>query len=196
MPTGITFEGPLAPEGASTTLPDTGTAAAAPTHSPVAAAALASFGSMACYIDLAGERYPAKLPLMPSRMLIVVESSEVDDEDWLSQSCVHAAVVGMCWRGPRLAVGDLRREYKNDLVDYGEAVLDALVTAYGVRMVDVTKEGARLISEIVPTMISQLDIDEAREDFTDGPPENSDEVPELAPPSEGWPVGESATSTT
>lgn len=197
---GITFSGPLA-EG----LPQD---PEAPALSPVAAAAMAKHGALACYIELNGVRYPGKLPLYPRRMLLILASHHAGTH-WTDSAEVSGAVIGFCWRGAGLDVGDWRRDFNKDVEAYGEMVLDRLMMpkaegGWGLSGAEIAKEAGRLMGIIEKSIPSQKEIDETREDFTESPPENSsdgaDEATEaatepLAPPTDGIPMPDAMSTT-
>ncbi len=121
-----------------------------------------------------------RLPVMPRRMaLITAYASSVDEERYHDTVCVCSAAIGLCWSG--LNVGHWRRDFGRDLIDYGEAVQDALMKR-GVDFGDIDEAGRDLLFRIIESIPSQAEVDEEREDFTDRRPDDSDETPAAESP--------------
>jgi len=121
-----------------------------------------------------------RLPVMPRRMaLITAYASSVEDERYQDTVCVCSAAIGLCW--PGLNVGHWRRDFGRDLIDYGEAVQDALMKR-GVDFGDIDATGRDLLFKILESIPSQAEVDEEREDFTDRRPDDSDGTPTAESP--------------
>ena len=74
------------------------------------------------------EEIPGKLPYMQVRYKVHVawiEACDPETDPW-DYACVCAAVIGLCWQGPPLDCSTWR-QCGRDVVEYGEAVTDALL---------------------------------------------------------------------
>jgi hypothetical protein len=125
-------------------------------------------------------RIQARMPLIPRRIALLSEYFEaMKEERFADMGCLGSAAIGLAWSG--LSVGHWRRDFDRDLIEYGEAVQDALMSR-GVESSAMYAAGQALITQIIGSMPSAEEVDEEREDFTDRRRASSDEEEPAADP--------------
>jgi hypothetical protein len=134
--------------------------------------------------QIGGIQIRGRLPLIP-RALELVSASGVaytlaaDTDNGTEVVLIRSAAIGFCWRGIGLSVGDFRRDFRRDVVDYGEAVQHALLKK-GIPFAEINAVGEELVAKIFASIPTQDEVDEKREDFMDPRPGSSDEEPAAA----------------
>lgn len=143
-----------------------------------------------------GKTVHGRLPLITAALDFAAEMSLARDEAqktdrWSGLLYVQTAAIGLCWQGPGLKVGHLRRDFGRNMEDYGEAIRAAIITAGVARLkalpapkkkrakkkkeptelelmfAEIDSVAAALATQIYALVPSQEEVDEAREDFTD-----------------------------
>ena len=115
------------------------------------------------------------------------DTGTIDIDNSEDITFVLAAAIAMCWRGPDLKIGSWRRDFRRDVVDYGEVALDRLMVLLEIPLEAFIAEGQRLFLLCNKSIPSAREVNEAREDFSEGPPENSGEGA-LVPTNGGFPA--------
>jgi hypothetical protein len=129
--------------------------------------------------QIGGIQVRGRLPLIPRALELVSASSAAyalatETDNGTEVLYIRSAAIGLCWRGIGLSVGDFRRDFRRDVVDYGEAVQHALLKK-GIPFAEVNAVGEELVEKIFASVPTQEEVDEKREDFTDPRPDDSDE---------------------
>lgn len=162
--------------------------------------------------EIGGQIIKGRLPLITQALEFAGAMSIARDEaqksdNWHGVVYVQTAAIGLCWQGPGLQIGHLRRDFGRDIADYGEAVRGALIQTGVARLktlplvkskkkksssledmyAEIADVAEALTDKIYALIPTQQEVDDAREDFTD-PLSDSSTERETAAAEDGSPT--------
>lgn len=123
-------------------------------------------------ITIGDQDYPGRLPFFPTRYLFAAAYHEHQPRlgqrssaASMDTGCLLGAAIGLCWAGEPLDCPSFR-ECGRDVIDYGEAVIDALIRA-GHGLGDIVHAGGLVSMEIIRSLPTEEEIEEAAAPFAD-----------------------------